>query len=324
MKNKSVHFLLMLILLSPTLSVGQSLVPTKKLQTADIAESTVKCGDECIDWKIVGVCFWLKCSLFSCSVKESVRYSHFIPDLVVVSYSGVDSPWEDTMNWNDSPDGTMSQSESLDDQDTFLNFKNVDIISQPALPAWNALGDQEYFCNSQLSMPMRPYFLSDLDPNWIDPGIEQIYPQSILGWPTIKANDVKFLPGLLDPYWAPVYPRCGWSAHPLDPVNGAVAAFRASHILTNRASLHVHIPPTGDCGNRCWPPGAVKENSSTENKFQLIFPDLEDTAKMLGGSASKLSNGRNTVQQAYAWNLWRRYRCCDKKGQIFITHVSWE
>ena len=299
-------------------------IALKKIDTFDVSESGFKCGPDCMDWKIVGVCFWLKCSLFSCSIKESIRYSHFIPDLVVASYSGEDSPWEDTASWNDAPDGTMSMSESPDDQDTFLNFKNVDIISQPGLIGWNALGDTDYFCNSQLSMPMMPHFMSGLDHNWIDPGIERLYPQSILGTPTIKGNDVSFLPGFLDPYWAPVYPRCGWGAHPLDPVNGAVAAFRASHILTNRVALHVMVPATGSCGNRCWKPGAVKENSSTDNKFQMIYPEFEDTAKMFGWSASKLADGRNVVNQAYMWNLWRRYRCCDKKGQIFITHISIE
>lgn len=313
--------LLLMLLLSGFISAGP--IGIKKIDTADVAQSTTICMD-CLDWKLVGMCFWLRCSWFECSVEESLKYSHFIPDLVVSSYSGPDSPWEETASWNDVPDGAMSLSESPDDQDSFLNFKNVDIISQPSLLAWNILGDTEYFCNSQLSIPMLPHFLSGLDPNWIDPGIEQLYPQSISGMPTIKGKDVGFLPGFLDPYWAPVYPRCGWGAHPLDPVNGAVAAFRASHILTSRAALHVMVPATGKCGNRCWKPETVKQNDSDENKFQMIYPDMEEDAKMFGWSASKLADGKNVVNQAYMWNLWRRYQCCDAKGQFFLYEISYE
>jgi integrating conjugative element protein (TIGR03756 family) len=312
---------LVLLLLSTSITAAD-LLPKKHINTADIAESGFTTCTDCLDWKVIGVCFWLKCSLFSCSIKESIKYSHFIPDLVVSSYSGDDSPWEETASWNDAPDGSMSQTVSPRDQDTFLNFKNVDIISQPGIFAWNILGDTDFFCNSQIQMPMMPHFLSGLDPNWNDPGIEQLYPQSILGIPTIKAKDAGFMPGVLAPYWAPVYPRCGWGAHPLDPINGAVAAFRASHILTNRASLHVHMPINSSCGNRCWRPGPVKENSATDNKFQMIFPVVEDSGKAIGGSAS-WANGKNITEQAYVWNLWRRYRCCDKKGQIFLFSVDW-
>jgi integrating conjugative element protein (TIGR03756 family) len=320
MKSKLILGISLSVMLSAS-AAAQSILPKRNISTDDIAESSFPCTD-CIDWKIIGVCFWLKCSLFSCSVKESIKYSHFIPDLIVSSYSGTDSPWTETASMNDAPDGSMSLNESPRDQETFLNFKNVDIITNPGIFAWNILGDTDYFCNSQIQLPMMPHFLSGLDPNWNDPGIEQLYPQSILGWPTIKAKDVVFLPSALDPYWAPVYPRCGWGAHPLDPINGAVAAFRASHILTNRASLHVHIPITASCGNRCWKPGAVKENSSTDNKFQMIFPEMEDSGRAIGGSAS-WANGKNITEQAYVWNLWRRYRCCDKKGQIFLFSVDW-
>ncbi len=316
----------LLLLSSSVTMAGDIFADGKRTITgAEIAEAGFGCID-CIDWKVVGVCFWLKCKLFSCSIEESIKYGHFIPDLVVSSYSGPDGPWTETAELNNAPNAGMTMPSAKGDngKETYLNFKNVDIVVNPGIIGWNAIGDTDYFCNSQSTIPVFPHFVSGYDPNWNDPGLERLYPQSIFGYPQIKAKRVGGLSlGIFNPYWAPVYPRCGWGIHPLDPINGAVAAFRASHILTNSTSLHVRVPISGDCGNRCWEPGPVKENDASENKFQMVFPVVEDSGKAIGGDTS-WANGKAIIEQGYIWNLWRRYKCCDKKGQFFLFSVDWD
>ncbi len=35
------------------------------------------------------------------------------------------------------------------------------------------------------------------------------------------------------------------------------------------------------------------------------------------------SNGRVDVHGDYAWNLWRPYKCCRSRGQVFLFSVDW-
>lgn len=289
-----------------------------KVSTGDIINSAVECTD-CLDYEIIGMCFWLKCSVFSCSVRESLRVRHFLPDVVVSSYT-YQSEWDDTQNLNHNPSGALAQTERMSDQGTPLDFKSVDIITHPALPVFNALVPREYFCESMLKTPMIPHFLSSHDAAWREPGIEQLFPQSLLGLPRFRTGTGSWM-GLLEGSWAPLYPRCGWGAHPLDPINAAVAAHRAAEIVTRTAQPHIYMPLTGSCDNRCWKPGPVNVNDGTENRFQMIAPREEHSTRVLNGPAD-WANGKHHTRESYMWTLWRRYSCCEKKGQVFLYRLD--
>lgn len=312
---------LIVLLLVFSVSANALSVPTGKkngkLQTIDIIDSVMKCED-CMDWKLLGMCFWLRCSIYECEVEESWRVGHYIPDFVVSSYT-FQSEWEDTKDWNNNPSGAIARTEDDSEQDTNLDFKSVDIISHPATLIFDSLGSNEYFCESANDIPMLPHFLSSFDPNWNDPTIEQIFPQSILGLPKFKTG--KWLPGVGDGYWAPLYPRCGWGAHPYDPINAAVAAHRAAEIVTRNAQPHVYWPVTGSCENKCWKPSAVSIGGD-DNRFQQVVPWVEYSHRTFGGS-STWANGRNQNRQSYLWNLWRYYACCEAKG-AFIGKIDFE
>lgn len=279
-----------------------------KLQTDKIIESVVNCVD-CLDWKLLGMCFWLRCSLTGCDVENSWRVGHYIPEFVVSSYT-FQSDWEDTKDWNDNPSGAIAKTEDDAEQDTSLDFKSVDIISHPATWIFDTLGSSEYFCESANDIPMLPHFLSSYDPNWNDPTIEQLYPESIKGDPKFKTGN--WLPIIGDGYWAPLYPRCGWGAHPYDPINAAVAAHRAAEIVTRSVQPHVYWPAQGSCENKCWNPGPVSIGGN-DNRFQMIKPDLTYSHSTFGGSAA-WANGKNISRESYTWNLWRYYACCEAKG----------
>ncbi|MGH8651762.1 MAG: TIGR03756 family integrating conjugative element protein, partial [Gammaproteobacteria bacterium] len=50
----------------------------------------------CLDYRIVGVCFFLVCELFECHIETTARISHFLPDVVVSSYQRTgENPWSE-------------------------------------------------------------------------------------------------------------------------------------------------------------------------------------------------------------------------------------
>lgn len=302
-------------LLASLLSITSfSFADSGKLSTLDITQSAVECTD-CMDWKLLGICYWLKCSFFDCEIRESTRVGHYMPDLVVSSYSAK-TEWDEMRGVNPIPVAVIHQTESYRDQATPLNFKNVDIFAHPALTVFNGFSESsDLFCESMLKVPLVPIFLSGLDPAWNDPAVERLYPQSAIGLPKFKTGIT--LPLLGDGYWAPLYPRCGWGAHPYDAVNAAVAAHRASEIVTRTTQPHVYTSAQGKCKSKCWAPDPVDVNEHHDNRFQMLAPNMEMNTKSFEGPVT-WANGKTTLRESYTWTLWRYYTCCIKKGQTYL------
>ena len=58
-------------------------LPTQSLagfNTAQLIYRSIQV--KCLDWQIIGLCFWLKCSP-KCSIKTTPKISHYLPDLTV-------------------------------------------------------------------------------------------------------------------------------------------------------------------------------------------------------------------------------------------------
>src|SRR5690625_3766976 len=133
----------------------------KELNGAEITQATMSCT-ECIDWRFSGICFWLKCTWFSCDIETSIRVSHWIPDLVVTSYSGGDSPFSEMQSLNSDNPSVISH-QTTDHGDTNADFKKVDVIGNPAILVFDSMADSsDYFCES-CATPYMPYFISDFD-----------------------------------------------------------------------------------------------------------------------------------------------------------------
>ena len=65
---------------------------SETINTADIIASAASAS--CIDYKLVGVCFWLRCTGNSCDVETSPKIAHHNPDIVVSAHNGIGSnPW---------------------------------------------------------------------------------------------------------------------------------------------------------------------------------------------------------------------------------------
>ena len=69
--------------LAVTTVLGTATAPAAvaALNTAQIIASAV--SQNCISWRVSGICYWLFCTPFGCKVRTSVKVTHFIPQTVV-------------------------------------------------------------------------------------------------------------------------------------------------------------------------------------------------------------------------------------------------
>lgn len=315
--RKSIYLtmIIFLVLLSK-----YSVAAVDKIDALTVIDNTMECVD-CPDWHPVGICFWLKCSLFSCDVEESPKIHENLPDLLISTYTTTQSPIDITDGINDVNNANLTnKDESPSELETYIDYKHAEVFTNPTVAVFNAMhdADDEYFCKSGVDIPYFPHFLSSQDPNWDDPDIEAMLGAlfGLISTPRIRTN---WPLG----YWATVYPRCGWGSHPYDAINAAVAAHRAAAIATSDFAPHIYLRPGTDCGNRCWQPQPVRENDSNNHQFQMVFPVKETSGMVMGGEAT-WANGKNKKsEEGYAWTLWRPYECCKKKGQSFLFSIDW-
>ena len=146
------------------------------IRTAKIIKSAITCED-CIDWHPVGICFWLKCSLFECSVEESIKIHQNLPDLLVATHTSSLSPLYEIRKAgiNDVKSANLTdKNQDHSGIETYLDFKHAEVVGNPAVVFFNMLHDSEdeYFCKSGVEIPYYPYFLSGLDPSWSDTNLE--------------------------------------------------------------------------------------------------------------------------------------------------------
>lgn len=64
--------------------------------TPKLLATTAAGFPSCLAWRPTGVCFFLKCSIWHCEIKTSIRVSHFVPDAIVSTYNDpANHPWTD-------------------------------------------------------------------------------------------------------------------------------------------------------------------------------------------------------------------------------------
>ncbi|HCR1634449.1 TraU family protein, partial [Pseudomonas aeruginosa] len=69
-----------------------SFTASAAINSAAIVSSTL--SPQCLEYKVVGICYWLLCGPHGCKVKTSVKVRHYVPDAVVSSYANTGSnPW---------------------------------------------------------------------------------------------------------------------------------------------------------------------------------------------------------------------------------------
>lgn len=334
----------------------------------------------CLDYRVTGVCFFLDCGPFGCTVRTSPRISHYLPDAVVSSYQRTgENPWLEMAFLSavgEALNGLLGvlagflvdgghQTEGRRVQiHATVRFKETDVIGHPlatplaavsgvtgifgedstendiedpliediTLPDGGSLtealtgflsGTGGYLCRSE-AVSFVPYFQSIVDAiAWRVGLTELFYPAS-------------FIPGLREignwplNTWGSVHPRVGFTASPEDPKAAAVMAQRAADIVTRFAQPHVYVYlGGGNCGSGCTPPGPVIENDPENSRWQMLTPIPETSCEVFGvNDTASLLSWADFKQiddtQDYAWNLWRRYRCCWPQSGVFLFAVEGE
>lgn len=323
------------------------------ITTPGIVATTLSGLASCVRWRPIGTCFWLKCSLSGCTIRTSLKVGHYNPDLVVSAYHRVgENPWVEirmalglaqktsaqTLITGLNPTSVfMPVGEGPRSEDTVSRdhantlYKEADAIGHPVSalsqfgsPALDAIGVQGPLCPSQTTA-FFPYFQSALDVlAWRFAIPEMVYPQSLI-------------PGLREighwplNTWGAVYPRQGFTTQSEEPKAAAVVAQRAGDVVTRTGQPHVYVPVTGSGGTyggqRVWPPGPLMETNARTGYWQMLTPvpspacavfGQNDTLSLAGWSGGKVDRVGD-----YAWNLWRPYKCCKKRGQWFLGSIDW-
>ena len=211
---------------------------SEEFDIADLAEGFA--AEECLDYCIVGVCFWLVGCPY-CHIKTDAKIQHRLPDLVVTAFKKPgESPWKEGRNAYGSfaskslktilspiADGSFTVMERGAEKSDRM-FNEVHVVGNPVAYVSNAV---DYLCPTK-AMPI-PYFLSEVDSlAWRDPRSEMTHIES-------------YTPGMRE-IWGigtSVYPRVGTVMQPDPPKAAATDAQRAIDIvLQNWQVPHVYIP----------------------------------------------------------------------------------
>ncbi|MEX5685361.1 TIGR03756 family integrating conjugative element protein [Pseudomonas silesiensis] len=297
-----------------SLSLGWAL-SAFALSTATIIPSTL--SPDCLEYRVVGICYWLYCSLGGCTVRTSVKVRHYIPDAVVSSYTNTGAnPWIEVAPMSVSNptaqaggDGTSNH----DNENNLAKFKNADVIGHPGGAVFSRFASQSGYTCEGAGIAFMPYLLSTLDTvAWRYNVPEAVYPESLI--PGMREIGSRASVNL----WGSVYPRGGFLHQVDDYKSGAVVAQRAADIVTRRGQIHVYHPLLANARDGYWPAGDLVENDASTGKWQELAPTLSATCAVFPNSDAHVQ----ATEGDYAWALWRPYACCQRRGQVFLGSVD--
>ncbi|MEF8621805.1 TIGR03756 family integrating conjugative element protein [Escherichia coli] len=193
--------------------------PLRAITTPEIAASALT--PDCVKYRVVGLCYWLYCTPFGCTVRTSVKVSHFRPDLVVSAYSNTGQNTWAEMSLLSPPlpgvaEGGGDTNPRSASQHSKVRFKNADAIGFPAGDELAKFFTQFGYICSPSSQPFQPYFLSQLDTlAWRSGVPEMTYPEAL----TPGMREV----GQNGDMWGNIYPRAGAISQTHDYKAAAVA-----------------------------------------------------------------------------------------------------
>ncbi|MEX5567344.1 TIGR03756 family integrating conjugative element protein [Pseudomonas syringae] len=289
--------------------------PSVALDTGSITSSVL--SPNCLEYRVVGICFWLLCTPFGCTVKTSTKVRHFIPELVLSSYATTgNNPWTEIATLSSPISGAEGGGNLLTPnthRDNLPRFKNVDGIGHPGGWIATQLASQSGYACASGATAFMPYYLSTLDSLAWRHGIpESFYPESLM--PGIREIGRQASGNM----WGNVYPRQGFLVQPDDFKAAAVMAQRAGDVITRNWQPHVYVPLTPAQRDGYWPPGPIIENDASTHKWQLLYPQVQPTCVIFPSDPVQSADG------GYAWSLWRPYSCCKREGQTFLFSIDFE
>lgn len=298
-------------LATPLSMLALSVRAALAIDSGAIAASAL--SPSCLGYKVVGVCYWLLCTTFGCSIETSAKVSHYVPDAVVSSYTVTGrNPWVDVSflstpnpSANDGGDGTTNQ----DHENNLAKFRNADVVGHPAGAVFSQfVGTFGTVC-AGAGVPFTPYLLSVFDAfawRWNIP--ESVFPESLT--PGLREIGSRAALNL----WGNVYPRGGFLHQVDDYKASAVVAQRAGDIVTRPGQIHVYQPLLALPRDGYWPAGPLFETQPLTGQWQELVPTLSPLCAVFPNVLPHIQ----ALDGGYAWALWRPYSCCERKGEVFL------
>ncbi|HAX2428597.1 TIGR03756 family integrating conjugative element protein [Escherichia coli] len=309
------------------LSVASLPLASASLNTASIIASAA--APDCISWRVSGICYWLYCSTFGCKVRTSVKVTHFIPEVVVSTYTAPGgNPWKemslvsrtaggpenaitDGLSGLSAGGGNPADMKAQGERRSAIRFKYADALGHPATKLIGGMVPG-FSCDSPVT-PAMPYFLSTLDSIVWRTGLpESLYPEALVpGKREIGSQADQNM-------WGSVYPRSGFVMQTDDDRAAAVVAQRVADIITRTGEPHVYREVKGVKRDGYWPPEAVEENTGTRNhKWQRLTPSVSRSCAVFPDGEHQAAENGNA-----AFALWQPYSCCKKRGQRFLGSTN--
>ena len=283
------------------------------LTSAEIISSTLSI--DCLEWRVVGICYWLYCTYGGCSIRTSTKYRHYVPDAVVSAYAVTgQNPWVEVRFMgasNGASQGGEWYTTNEAHENNLAKFKEADVIGHPGGEIFSEMmKDYDYACPGAGTM-FFPYLLSTLDTaSWRNDLPEALYPASMIpGMREVSSGTQT---------WGNVHPRTGFLHQTDDYQAGAVIAQRAGDIVTRNLQPHIYWPLLADSKPGYWPAGELVEGNAKTGKWQELTPSLSTTCAVFPHSGTQAQ----ATYGDYAWALWRPYACCKREGQVFLFSID--
>jgi integrating conjugative element protein (TIGR03756 family) len=285
------------------------------ITTASIVASAL--SPDCLEYRIAGICYWLFCTPFGCSVETSTKVRHYIPDAVVSSYSNTgENPWLEVRPMSTpnptaqaGGDGTTNH----DNENNLAKFKNADVIGHPGATVFSEFASSFGYTCEGAGTAFMPYLLSTLDTvAWRYNIPEAVYPEALI--PGMREIGGRTTANL----WGNVYPRGGLLHQTDDYKTGATVAQRAGDVVTRDGQIHVYQPLLANAHDGYWPAGELVETDASTGKWQELTPRLSSTCAVFPHTELQTQ----APQGDYAWALWRPYSCCQREGQVFLGSID--
>ncbi|MDO4626783.1 MAG: TIGR03756 family integrating conjugative element protein [Pasteurellaceae bacterium] len=278
------------------------------INTATIMASSA--SPSCLEYKVVGTCFWLFCTYFGCKVRTSTKVRHFLPEMVVSAYNhNGQNPWSEVNAISQGVKGGEYRSPQKNYSQ--LTFKNATAIGHPQGAISSLLNSTGYYCQSQTT-PFVPYFLSSLDYfAWQQNLPEMFYPEALIpGMREVRSGADN---------WGNIFPRGGAVTQVHDYKASAVIAQRVADIVSRNGQLHIYQSAARTGGAGTWYPAPVKEGNAKNHKWQQLFPEMKQSCSAFPDTPPAILSEKGN----YAWALWRPYKCCKRRGQTFLYSIDW-
>ena len=285
--------------------------------TAAIVTSSL--SPQCLEYKVVGICYWLMCTTFGCKGRTSTKVRHSVPDAVVSAYSNTGvNPWAEMSVLGTPTPLSQAGNDATTNhvgENAALKFKEADVIGHPGGATFSQFASASGYACQGATLPLVPYFVSTLDPIAWRSGIpEAVYPEALIpGRREVGSMATADL-------WGNVYPRSGFLHQSDDYKTGAVIAQRAGDITTRSGQIHVYWPMSAKAKDGYWPAGELVEGDAKTGKWQELTPRMSQSCAVFPGSEAQTQ----AEDGGYAWALWRPYSCCQRRGQTFLGSTDFQ